>query len=89
MLGFDGSGEPYWVLFRLLYGGQFVDPGLFIFCDYFFRCVVVEGMVEAFMVEPVHPVHGANSTSTNDAQDCVWISSVLYKPLTVSARALS
>jgi hypothetical protein len=46
--------------------------------------------VEAVMVEPVTQRAVANSTSSMDRQGLPGlISSVLYKPLMVSARALS
>ena len=37
--------EPYWVLFRFLYGGQFVDPCLIIAGDYLVGSSVSECLV--------------------------------------------
>ena len=42
---FYGYSEAYWVLFRLLYGGQLVDPCLIIAGDYLARGSVSERFV--------------------------------------------
>ena len=42
---FSGVFEPYWVLFRFLYGGQFVDPCLIIAGDYLVGSSVSECLV--------------------------------------------
>ena len=42
---FYGYSEAYWVLFRFLYGGQFVDPCLIIAGDYLVGSSVSECLV--------------------------------------------
>ena len=50
--------EAYWVFFRFVYVGQFVDPCLIIVCDEFLGGGVAEGFMESGIVPSVDQVQG-------------------------------